>query len=185
MMSWLTGLLDRTFAVLGALVGTQAPMFIQQYHQQLSGRVAELKLQIEAMTKIAVQGQKTLQQYIEHFIQSGDPDFMRQGELMLALNDRYETLLHAFQQLTSASALSKPFIFIREFNWDIASSTFVDFQTGVPFTLEGLGYGVIGIGLGYGVFCVIAKTAKLVYLFFRFGIRKIISFFSFKHSQEG
>ncbi|MGZ3634018.1 MAG: DUF2937 family protein [Parachlamydiaceae bacterium] len=183
-MNWLTGLLDRVFAVLGALVGTQAPMFIQQYHQQLSGRVAELKLHIEAITKVAAQGQKNLQQYIEHFMQSGDPDFMRQGELMLALNERYETLLQAFQNLTSASVLSKPIVFIREFNWDIASSTFVDFQTGVPFTLEGLAYAIIGIGLGFGVFCVIGKAAKLVYLFFQFGIKKIISFFSFKHSSE-
>lgn len=166
MANWLTRLLDRAFAVVGALVGAQAPMFIQQYNQQLSGRVAELKLQIEAIINIAAQSQKSIRQFIQRFIDSGDPDFMRQGDLMLSMNERYEGLLNASHQLSSATVISKPFVFIREFNWEIARSTFADFQAGVPFTLEGFCYALVGVGFGYGVFYLLTRFLKFFYRLF-------------------
>lgn len=161
--NWLIGLFDRIFAVIGALVCAQAPMFIQQYSQQLSGRVAELKLQVDSIASAAVQGRKSVPQYIQRFIDSGDQDFMLQGELMQRMTLRYGHLSEALQDLSTTSIWAKPFVFIRDFSWDIAQSTFVDFQPGIPFTLEGLVYALIGIGIGYGLFAVIAALGRLSY----------------------
>lgn len=163
MSNWLSGLFDRAFAVGGALIFAQTPMFIQQYGHQLSGRVAELKLQIDAIANSALLGQKSLQQYIQRFIDSGDADFRRQGELMHLMTERYESLAEAMQTLTTASPLIKPWVFMRDFNWDIARMTFADFQPGVPFTLEGIMYAIMGIGVGYGIFFLITATLHFCY----------------------
>lgn len=163
MSNWLTGLFDRVFAVIGALVFAQAPMFIQQYGQQLSGRVAELKLQVNSIASAAAQGHKSVPQYIQRFIDSGDQDFMLQGELMQRMTLRFGHLSEALQDLSSTSIWSKPFVFIRDFNWEIAQSTFADFQPGIPFTLEGLMYALIGIGMGYGLFSLLAFVWRFCY----------------------
>lgn len=163
MSNWLTGLFDRIFAVVGALVCAQAPMFIQQYSQQLSGRVAELKLQVGAIANVAAQGNKPVTQYIQRFLDSGDQDFMLQGELMQKMTLRYGHLSEALTDLGTSSMWSKPFVFMRDFSWDIAQSTFTDFQPGIPFTLEGFIYALIGIGLGYGFFALIAFIARFFY----------------------
>lgn len=163
MSNWLTGLFDRVFAVVGALVCAQAPMFIQQYGHQLSGRVAELKLQVGSIASAAAQGHKSVPQYIQRFIDSGDQDFMLQGELMQKMSMRYGYLSEALQDLNTTSIWAKPFVFIRDFNWDIAQSTLKDFQPGIPFTLEGLVYALIGIGLGYGLFSVLSAMGRYCY----------------------
>ena len=157
MTYWFVSLLDRIFAVGGALICVQAPMYIQQYGHHLSGRVAELKLQINGMLNAATAGGKTLQQFINRFIESGDSDFMRQGQLMLSSAKRYDELSGALSSLNQSSPVSRPFVFLRDFNWDIASSTFSDFQPGISFSLEGIAYGLAGLGLGYGLFCLLSK----------------------------
>ena len=157
MTYWFVSLLDRIFAVGGALICVQAPMYIQQYGHQLSGRVAELKLQVNGMMNAASEGSKTLPQFIKRFLESGDSDFMRQGQLMQSSADRYEALSGALNSLNHSSAISRPFVFLRDFNWDIASATFSDFQPGISFSLEGIAYGLVGLGLGYGLFCLLSK----------------------------
>lgn len=160
MTYWFISLLDRVFAVGGALICVQAPMYIQQYGHQLSGRVAELKLQVNGMMNAAAEGSKTLPQFIKRFLDSGDSDFMRQGQLMLASAERYEELSGALNSLNHSSAISRPFVFLRDFNWEIASATFSDFQPGISFSLEGLAYGLVGLGLGYGLFCLLSKLVS-------------------------
>lgn len=171
MSKWLTGFFDRVFAVLGALVCAQAPMFIQQYSQQLTGRAAELKLQVEAIANAAAQGHKSVPQYIQRFIDSGDQDFMLQGEIMQKMAFRYSDLSEALNQLNSSSLWMKPFVFMRNFNLEIGKSTLADFQLGIPFTLEGLIYALIGIGIGYGFFSVVVSICRFCY-------RKLAQFFA-------
>lgn len=176
MINWLKGLLDRAFVVIGALICAQAPMFMQQYTHQLSGRVAELKLQVDALSKAAMQGQTTLPSLIQKFMTSGDADFSRQGNLMNWTVERYEGLSASLQELMTASATGKPFVFVRDFNWEIASTTFSNYQMGIPFTVEGIIYGLIGIGLGYGVFFLIFSSIQFISTIFASLARKMFSF---------
>lgn len=163
MTSWFTGLFDRIFAVIGALTCAQAPMFIQQYTQQLSGRVAELKLQTSAIAGAAAQTHKSVTQYIQRFIDSGDHDFMLQGELMQKMTLRYDNLSEALEVLNTTNIWLKPFVFMRNFSWDIAQSTFHNFQFGIPFTVEGMLYALAGIGLGYGTFAIVGSFCRKFY----------------------
>lgn len=149
MFKWIGGLLDRVCAVAGALVFSQAPLFIQQYKQQLSGHVSELQLQVEVMRQTAMQSGKTLEQFIKKFIDNSDPDFSRQGEIMKTMVDRWHQLSDGFTALNSASILTKPFAFMTHFNLSIAKEAAHSYTLGIPLNLEGLVYAIAGIGFGY------------------------------------
>lgn len=66
MFKWIGGLMDRACAVVGAVVFAQAPLFMQQYSQQLIGRTAELKLQVDGMKQAANLSGKTLEQLTQN-----------------------------------------------------------------------------------------------------------------------
>jgi hypothetical protein len=157
MLKWIVNMLDRIFAVIGALVFSQAPMFMQQYKQQLAGHVAELHIQIDAINKAALESGKTLDAFIQKFTTNADLDFMRQGEVMQNMTERYRTLLENYAALTEASAFTKPFVFISNLHNDIVQSTFKTFNFGLEFSLEGLIYALVGIFLGYSLFAGIRR----------------------------
>lgn len=160
MLKCICGLLDRICAVAGALLLSQLPLFMQQYIQQLSGHTEELQVQVEAIKAAATHSGKTLEQFIQKFIESSDIDFTRQGDIMLAMLNRWYTFSDAFSTLQTSSVFKRPFVFLSYFNLDIAKSTWHNYSFGLPLNIEGLIYALLGIMFGY--------------LFF-FGIRKLFS----------
>lgn len=168
MKYWMIGLIDRIFAVLGALVFAQLPLFMQQYQHQLFGHIAELRVQTQAMETIAAAGGKTLPQFIQKFTESADPDFMRQGELMFGMTDRLQTLSQGMEAISAASPLSKFITFFQHVNVDIAKATLTDFRPGIPLTLEGGAYALAGVAVGFLFFYAIKKTFLLPFSYFKF-----------------
>lgn len=160
MWKWLVTMIDRLFAVAGALIFSQAPMFMGQYQQQLLGHVAELREQTEAMTEAANLSNMDLNAFIHKFLINSDIDFVRQGEIMQKMTMRYQSLLDAYNALTTASPFTKPFIFLSNLYGDIAKSTLATFHLGLEFSLEGLIYALIGLFLGYSIFAGIKKLFK-------------------------
>lgn len=158
MLQWFGGLLDRICAVVGALAVSQIPLFIQQYKHQLSGHVAELQIQVDAMRQAASHSGKTLEQFIKKFVDSQDGDFSLQGEIMQSMVSRWHSLSDAFFALKDASLFTKPVVFALHFNPAIAKETMDSFVPGIPLSLEGGVYALIGIGVGYFVFYLV-KTA--------------------------
>lgn len=152
MFKWLAGLLDRAFAVLGAVIFAQAPLFMQEYTQQLIGRTAELQLQVNAMRQAASLSGKTLEQLMQKFMSNSDPDVVLQGEVMQALVGRWHHLSEALSAMQESSLWSRPFAFLFHFNTDVFSSTFHQFRLGLPLTLEGGIYALFGMGCGYFIF---------------------------------
>src|SRR5262249_23609355 len=121
----------RLFILFGALLFLQLPLFINGYTQQLFGRVAELKLQNEALVKIASQNGKTLDQYIYKFLSSSDPDFHGQGEWMQLSVKRLYALKEALFNLEHATLWQRPFIFLKTFNLEIGKTTLIHFAPGL------------------------------------------------------
>ncbi|MCB1148925.1 MAG: DUF2937 family protein [Chlamydiia bacterium] len=141
--------MDRIFAVLGALIFSQGPAFIQQYIQNLSGAVSELKLQVDRMTTLASKGGKDLPTYIKKFIASSDPDISGQGEIMQLVSSRYTSLNGSLESLSGAHFWSKPFHFLMNFHSDIFSRTLDYFRPGINLTFEGLIWALAGLLIGY------------------------------------
>jgi hypothetical protein len=161
MLQWIPGIIDRLCAAVGAIAAVQAPLFMQQYVQQLVGRQAELQLQVEAMRRNAALSGKSLEQLIQKFISSGDMDVVRQGEVLSAIVDRWHHLSDALVAMQGSTIWTQPFIFLYHLNADVFSSTWHRFHMGLPLTLEGGVYALVGVGCGYAVFALFKKVVSL------------------------
>lgn len=161
MLKWFGALLDRIYAVIGAVVFAQIPLFIQQYSQQLVGREAELRFQVMAMRQSAALSGKTLEELIAKFLVNPDIDVVRQGELMKAIVSRWEGLSSSLFSLQNSNVFDRPFVFILHMNGDAFRSTFENFSFGLPLTVEGGIYAFIGLLAGFGLFAALRKLVRV------------------------
>lgn len=162
MLKWLGGLMDRVFAVAGAVIFAQLPLFMQQYTQQLVGRESELRMQVDAMRHAASITGKTLEQIIGKFLASSDVDFVNQGEVMLSLVGRWHSLSESLTAMQRSSVWERPFAFIAHMNLDTFKSTVSHFTMGIPINAEGGIYALIGIAVGYLVFAAVRKVWRKI-----------------------
>ena len=167
MKNWLAELMDRVFVVAGALVFSQAPVFFQQYTQRLGGHVSELRRQVSLLQSNAALSGKSLAEYVQKFVGSQDPDFSLQGNAMEQMLSRYTELRQAYEALLQAPPLSKPLVFLKDLQPDVAQLTLSDFSFGLQFTPEALAYALAGIVFGYFTF----RSLKGI---FSFSVRMIV-----------
>jgi hypothetical protein len=166
MLKWLNGLIDRIFVVAGAVLFSQAPHFLQHYTQRLGGHVAELRLQIEALRLAAEKSGKSVHEYVQKFLSQTDLDFTYQGEVMRSMFTRYTDLDQAYFSLIHSTVFTRPFVFLKHLQLDIAKMTLADFTFGVTLTVEALLYALAGMGFGYFVYRVLSGiVAKVFHLF--------------------
>lgn len=150
-------IIDRLCVVAGAFICSQIPEFMQQYTHRLGGHVDELQQLITQMRQVASYSNKTLEQYLHKFISSSDPDFVRQGEFMQGILFRWEELNRAFYSLTQSTILTRPYIFLKELQYDIAQSTLTTFHPSINLSTEGLCYAGAGILIGWAFYRLISK----------------------------
>lgn len=169
MIRFIFGMVDKLVAVAGALLFSQAPMFIHQYMQGLSGHVAEIKLQIDSLRAVSASSGKTLSEYIAKFIDNPDPDFVAQGKWMGDLLDRYTNLSSSLTALQETSLWTRPLLFIRHCYLDIVDQTYREFTPGLPFSAEGFAYALGGMVIFSTIFWLFKLGIKRTYGFFRKG----------------
>ncbi len=164
MASWLCRIIDKVGMCAGALLFSQLPLFIQYYTQQLAGRVHELRWQVEAIRQVALQSGKGLDQYIQKFISSADPDFVLQGQLIQQMVSRWQYYSDGLQALEQSSLWTQPLVFLRYFDWSVARSTYENFTAGVTLNSEGLIFGGIGMILGYLCALCLREVANVLFV---------------------
>ena len=175
-LPFVEGLLDRVFFLCGAFIGSQIPLFIEQYKQRLSGHIEALALQLAELTKIAAASNKSLGQYIHKFKISLDADFVNQGYFMEGIVSRYQELQNVLQVLDQSPSWLQLIHFIRNINLDIAKSSLSAFTPGFLFSIEGLTYTAIGI-IGGCLIYRLLKWAASICFFWPSKIKKrVISF---------
>jgi hypothetical protein len=127
-------LLGTVLAAIAGLGFAQLPAFIQQYLQRLGGHVDEAQLNLSRVTAGA--GFRNL-----------DPP--AREVLTVSLETRVNELEFGERAISSASASARPFIFLREFDPEIAMAALRTFEPAVPLSMAGLIYGVAGIVVGW------------------------------------
>ena len=160
-LSLIGSLLDRLCIVVGAFIGSQIPQFMYQYSQRLGGHVGELQHLLHQMRQVASYSNKTLEQYIDKFLLSSDPDFFRQGEFLQGILVRWSELHQALMHLTQSSMWTRPYIFLKEIQSDIAHSTLASFQPGLNLSVEGFCYAGGGILIGWAFYQMVSKFMQL------------------------
>jgi hypothetical protein len=141
----LDGLIDRLLCVLGAVVFSQAPEFMQQYWQRLGGHLDEARLHLDNFRHAADASGQTLEQFISHTTASTEPSVAQLGGVISDVAARVEALQKAHDALAHATLWQRPVVFVRNFDFGIAHATWKSFKPAIPTTVEGLVYAVAGI----------------------------------------
>ncbi len=160
-------IIDRLFAVGGAFALCQLPLLMQQYSMMLSGHLAESRRQINMMQHAASLTNKTLQEYIAKFLGQQDLDFVHQGQIMQAMQVRYEDLNQAYAALQHATVWSKPFVFMHNLDSAVFWDTARDFAPGIALNIESLIYAVVGLAIGVLIYRGLIHLAKSFVSLFR------------------
>lgn len=162
MFQWFGGFVDRIFSVIGAFLFAQIPIFMQQYHQQLMARVAELSKIVRKMEDAAQLSGKTLDQYLSKFLENGDLDISRHGQLIHELVLRWQKLSHTATILKESSPFTRPLVYLSQLDIEIAQTTYQGYEFGIPLTIEGGLYALIGLSVGYCVYTCCQKLATFI-----------------------
>jgi hypothetical protein len=155
-------LLDRVLCVLGAVVFSQVPEFMQQYLQRLEGHLDEARLQLERFRAAAAQSGMTLDQLVAGAARNPDPSMGRLGGVVRSLIARVDELASADAALRHASLWKRPFVFAGHLDAGIARATWSIFRPAVPTTVEGLLYAGAGTVIALTAYhlCVRAPVAR-------------------------
>ncbi|MEO1657879.1 MAG: DUF2937 family protein [Pseudomonadota bacterium] len=129
--------------LLGAVGTSQGPEFTQQYIQNLTGRVAELQNIVDRFDRTVADENMSRQEGLQA-CRSDEPIL---ASLCGGITDdvtRYETLSAQLAQLTTASEWERPVMLARDFDRDIAESTYAAYEPAVPATAAGGAYALAG-----------------------------------------
>ena len=138
-------LIDRALCVVGAVLFSQVPEFMQQYLQRLGGHLDEARRQLAQFRHAAAQSGLTLDRLISQTAANADPAVAKLSGVMTDTVMRAEHLQAAHDAILGASLWTRPFFFIRYLEADIARGTWNIFQPAVPTTAEGLVYALLGM----------------------------------------
>src|SRR5438445_4049578 len=116
-------LLDRILCVTGAVIFSQAPEFMQQYLQRLGGHLAEARRQLDHFGLVARSAGRSTQELAAQYAANPDPTVVGMGRLIGESETRAATLATAEAAIREASALERPFVFLRHLDLEIARAT--------------------------------------------------------------
>ena len=139
------GLLDRGLCLVGAVLFSQIPEFIQQYLQRLGGHLDEARRQLAQLQETATQSGLSLEQLTARTASSPDRAVAQLGSVLRRVAERVQELATAEAAIRNASLWSRPFVFGRYVDPSIARSTWAVFKPAVPTTVEGLLYALLGM----------------------------------------
>jgi hypothetical protein len=138
-------LLDRILCVVGAVLFSQIPEFMQQYLQRLGGHLDEARRQLQIFQETAAQSGLTLDRLINQTTANADPAVAKLGGVMTDAVARVDVLASAQTAMENASLWTRPFVFLRHLDFGIARGTWTIFKPAVPTTIEGLLYAALGM----------------------------------------
>ncbi len=156
-------ILDRVLCVVGAVLFSQAPEFMQQYLQRLGGHLDEARRMLAQYEEIARRAGFSLNAFIERTASNPDAVVAKHAGVMEGAIARVRDLAEAQAAIQDASLFTRPFAFLRHVDWDIAARTWSVFKPAVPTTIEGLAYAAAGIGviLGFYYGCIHFPITRL------------------------
>lgn len=145
-------LVDRVLCVIGAVTFSQAPEFMQQYLQRLGGHLAEARHQLAQYEDLARKAGKSVEELATQYSANTDPSVAGIGHVVSDTLHRVEALASAEASLRDASVWTRPFVFLRDLDSEVARGTARVFSPAVPTTVEGLLYAALGIVVVMGLY---------------------------------
>jgi hypothetical protein len=143
-MSWLTGLLDRFVFVACILIAGALPGFVQQYRQQVDGRLAQVETDLAPFVRIAQQRHNgDLDALIDHHVQSTDETFAREGQAIQNMHTAAGRL-RATRRSLEGSAAQQLWYLMRHVDPVVARATWQSYAPAMVLNGESLVLALIG-----------------------------------------
>src|SRR5690606_6011481 len=143
---------DRALCVVGAVLFSQAPEFMQQYLQRLGGHLAEAQRRVADYQRVATETEQTLEQLIAKSKANADAAIAKLGGVMDSAVERVAELSAGETAMREASPFSRPFVFLQHADPAIVIDTWAVYLPAVPTTAEGLAYAVVGMVILLGLY---------------------------------
>jgi len=136
---------DRALCVVGAVLFSQAPEFMQQYLQTIGGALLEAERNLAQYHDIAKETGQTFEQFVSTTKAIAADGVAKLGDVMEASSSRVAELTAAETALRDATPLTRPFAFISHLDGAILNKTWSLYKPAVPTTLEGALYAAFGM----------------------------------------
>jgi hypothetical protein len=159
-MLMLGRMLTMAMALLGGILFSQAPEFAQQYRQRIGGALDELRAVITQFDTEANRNGLDRERALGVYSASPERFLHSQGDAMRHTFNRYENLEQQSRDLQEAQPLAKPFVILRNPDPDLIINAWHDFSPGVPITIAGIIWAVVGLIIGWLV-AALFGTASL------------------------
>lgn len=128
------------FGLAAGAAGSQAPGFTLQYMQNLAGRVDELGAVVARYDAVAAEAGLSRKGYVADLRASGRTSTDKTADAVEASYARYEKLAAHLAALKAAGDYARPLVLARDFEPDIARSTYAEYRPAIPASLDGAAY---------------------------------------------
>lgn len=153
-------LADRIICVVFAVVLAQAPIYMGQYINVLSGAQMESQKTYDDIESRAKKYQLSVDEFIERLIANPDDLVRENAEVSMNAVERYKDYTEALNALLNSNIWLKPFRLMQHYDPSIQAA--LQFKPGVPLTLEGVVYGLIGVVLAMLLISLFKRIWKSV-----------------------
>jgi hypothetical protein len=153
-MAFVRGLFDRLLLVGAVVAGGLLPGFIAQYRQRLGGRLDQAQLDLEPWQRIAdMFHQGDLEKLIQYHLNSTDPTFRAEGNVIRSLLETVQQLQSAVDALHSSLFQQVQYLALHA-DMGLTRATFSDWVPTFALSAEGLLFALlfaVGIWLVFHV----------------------------------
>lgn len=139
------GAIDRILCVIGAVLLSQGPEFMQQYLQRLGGHLSESQRQLVSFHEAATHAGVPYEKFVDQTKANPDAGVSQLGKVMERTTERTASLQTAHDALLGATPWTRPFVFLRHLDYDIGRATWSVYKPAVPVTIEGILYTLSGM----------------------------------------
>jgi hypothetical protein len=146
----MTGRLAFAIGLFCALIGTQAPEFVQQYRQRLAGAIDELTRVVAAFDDEAASQSLAPHQAIARLEANSDPLVRARGADMDDDIGRLDRLKASLAAMRNAAPLQRVALLARNFDSSTALQTWRDFEPAIPTSAEAAAVGALAFCAGWG-----------------------------------
>ncbi|RMG70709.1 MAG: DUF2937 family protein [Bacteroidetes bacterium] len=154
-------LVDRLICVAFAVVLAQAPVYMAQYIDVLSGAQMEAGKVYEELSVAARAFDLEVDPYLDKLAENADPMVRSNAEVQQNSVRRYRRYTEALKALRDRSAWVRPFMLMRHYDPSIHAA--MDFEPNVPLTIEGAVYAGLGVLLALMVMAFFKWLAGLIF----------------------
>lgn len=154
-------LTDRILCIVFAIVFAQAPVYMAQYIDVLSGAQMESRKLYDDLVERASKYDLTVEEFLERLLSNPDALVKENAEVSQSAVMRYKNYTEALDALLNSAAWVRPFRLMKYYDPSINAA--IHFEPNVPLTWEGIAYGFIGMVIALLLIALFTRIFQAIF----------------------